>query len=69
MTILEIENLVVSYSNHIALEDINFKIEDGEYVCLVGVSRVYQRYAIPSASRCYFQCKRCISADLWDLYR
>lgn len=36
MTILEVENLKVSYSNHIALENINFKIEDGEYVCLVG---------------------------------
>ena len=36
MTILEVENLIVSYSNHIALENINFKIEEGEYVCLVG---------------------------------
>lgn len=36
MTILEIENLKVSYSNHTAIQDINFKIEDGEYVCLVG---------------------------------
>ncbi len=36
MTILEIENLKVSYSNHVALENINFKIEEGEYVCLVG---------------------------------
>lgn len=36
MTILEVEKLKVSYSNHVALEDINFKIEDGEYVCLVG---------------------------------
>lgn len=36
MTILEVEKLKVSYSNHVALEDTNFKIEDGEYVCLVG---------------------------------
>lgn len=36
MTILEVEKLRVSYSNHVALDDINFKIEDGEYVCLVG---------------------------------
>lgn len=36
MTILEVENLKVSYSNHTALEDINFKINEGEYVCLVG---------------------------------
>ena len=36
MTILEVEKLKVSYSNHTAIEDINFRIEDGEYVCLVG---------------------------------
>lgn len=36
MTILEVEKLKVSYSNHVALENVNFKIEDGEYVCLVG---------------------------------
>lgn len=36
MTILEVEKLKVSYSNHIALDNINFKIEDGEYVCLIG---------------------------------
>ncbi len=36
MTVLEIENLKVSYSNHTALENINFKINEGEYVCLVG---------------------------------
>ena len=36
MTILDVEKLKVSYSNHTAIEDINFRIEDGEYVCLVG---------------------------------
>jgi zinc transport system ATP-binding protein len=36
MTILEVKKLKVSYSNHVALDDINFKIADGEYVCLVG---------------------------------
>lgn len=36
MTILEVENLEVSYSNHVALKNINFKIQEGEYVCLVG---------------------------------
>ena len=36
MSILEIENLKVLYSNHTALKNINFKIEAGEYVCLVG---------------------------------
>ena len=36
MTILEVEKLKVLYSNHVALDNINFKVEDGEYVCLVG---------------------------------
>lgn len=36
MSVLEIKDLKVSYSNHTALENINLKIEDGEYVCLVG---------------------------------
>ena len=36
MTILEVENLKVLYSNHTALKDINFKVEDGEYICLIG---------------------------------
>lgn len=36
MAILKVENLKVSYSNHTALEDINFEINEGEYVCLVG---------------------------------
>ena len=36
MKVLEVKNLTVSYSNHTALENINFKINSGEYVCLVG---------------------------------
>ena len=36
MVLLEVENISVSYSNHTALENISFKIEEGEYVCLVG---------------------------------
>ncbi len=36
MTILEVEKLRVLYSNHVAIEDVNFKVEDGEYICLVG---------------------------------
>ena len=36
MKVLDVKNLTVSYSNHTALEDINFKINAGEYVCLVG---------------------------------
>ncbi len=36
MDILEVKDLKVSYSNHIALENISFKVKEGEYVCLVG---------------------------------
>lgn len=36
MTVLEVENLKVSYSNHTAIENINLKINEGDYVCLVG---------------------------------
>ena len=36
MSILEVKNLKVLYSNHVAIENINFKIEPGEYVCLMG---------------------------------
>ena len=34
--ILEVEKLKVSYNNHVAIEDINFKVNEGEYICLVG---------------------------------
>lgn len=34
--ILEVKNLKVSYNNHVAIENINFRINAGEYVCLVG---------------------------------
>lgn len=36
MDILEVKDLKVSYSNHIALENISFTVKEGEYVCLVG---------------------------------
>ncbi len=36
MEILEVKNLKVSYSNHTAIENINFKVNEGEYVCLMG---------------------------------
>ena len=47
MTILEVENIKVSYSNHIALENINFKIEEGEYVCLVGENGILPCFCRP----------------------
>jgi len=36
MVLLEVENLKVTYSNHTALDNISFKVEEGEYVCIVG---------------------------------
>lgn len=36
MGILEVKNLKVSYSNHTAIENINFEVNEGEYVCLMG---------------------------------
>lgn len=36
MSILEVKNLSTSYNGHTALENINFLINEGEYVCLVG---------------------------------
>jgi len=34
--ILEVKKLKVSYNNHVAIENINFKVDEGEYICLVG---------------------------------
>jgi zinc transport system ATP-binding protein len=34
--ILEVKNLKKSYNSHVAIENINFNVEQGEYVCLVG---------------------------------
>lgn len=36
MSILEIKNLTASYNNHDAIKNVNFTIDKGEYVCLVG---------------------------------
>lgn len=36
MSILKVRNLQTSYNGHVALENINFAIDEGEYVCLVG---------------------------------
>ena len=36
MSIINIKNITISYNNHIAVSKANFKIEEGEYVCLVG---------------------------------
>lgn len=34
--ILEVKDLCVSYNNHVAIENINVTINQGEYVCIVG---------------------------------
>lgn len=34
--ILEVKDLCVSYNNHVAIENINVTIDQGEYVCVVG---------------------------------
>ena len=34
--ILEVKNLEVSYNNHIAIQNISFKVKQGEYICLIG---------------------------------
>lgn len=34
--ILEVKNLTTSYNNHVAIENISFSVEQGEYICLVG---------------------------------
>ncbi|MCX4303997.1 MAG: hypothetical protein K1W33_02690 [Clostridia bacterium] len=44
MSILEVKNLKVLYSNHVAIENINFKIESGEYVCLMGENGSRKKY-------------------------
>lgn len=36
MTLLEVNKLQVSYSNHIAIKNVSFKVNEGEYICLVG---------------------------------
>lgn len=36
MNIIEVKNLTTTYNGHVAIKDISFNIEKGEYVCLVG---------------------------------
>jgi len=36
MGIIEVKNVSASYNNHSAIKDVNFTIEKGEYVCLIG---------------------------------
>jgi len=34
--ILEVKDLKVSYNNHTAIENVSFRVEEGEYIALVG---------------------------------
>ena len=34
--VLEVKNLQASYNNHVAIDKINFSIDEGEYVCVIG---------------------------------
>ncbi len=36
MNIIEVEDLTTTYNGHTAIKNISFKIEKGEYVCLIG---------------------------------
>ena len=36
MSIIKVENLKTTYNGHTAIENVNFNIEKGEYVCLIG---------------------------------
>ncbi|MDR1378059.1 MAG: ABC transporter ATP-binding protein [Synergistaceae bacterium] len=38
MPVLTVENLSVSYGSVLALEDISFKVEEGEFFCVVGAN-------------------------------
>ena len=36
MNIITVTNLKTTYNGHTAIKDVSFKIEKGEYVCLIG---------------------------------
>ena len=36
MNIIEVKNLTTTYNGHVAIKDISFSLEKGEYVCLIG---------------------------------
>ena len=36
MEILEVKNLSVKYNEHFALKNVSFKVNEKEYICLVG---------------------------------
>ena len=36
MSLIEIKNLSLGYDNHIVLKNINFKVEENDFICIVG---------------------------------
>ena len=36
MTLIDVKNVMLGYDNHIVIDDISFKVEDGDFICLVG---------------------------------
>ena len=36
MNLIEVKNLSTSYNGHTAIQNVNFKVKSGEYICLVG---------------------------------
>ena len=36
MSIIEVKNLTTTYNGHVAIKNVSFAVEKGEYVCLVG---------------------------------
>ncbi|MGN0435784.1 MAG: ATP-binding cassette domain-containing protein, partial [Wujia sp.] len=36
MSILSVTNLSIGYENKVIVKDINFQVEEGQYVCIIG---------------------------------
>ena len=51
MSVLEVKNLKVLYSNHVAIENISFEVNEGEYVCLMGENGSREKYINKNNSR------------------
>ena len=70
MALLKTENISVSYDGTKIIEDINIELNDGELVCLLGVSEaanphflmLYQGFLLPIADM-FFLRVRILPAD------
>ena len=43
MAILSCKDLNVQYDNQVALKDVNFELEDGDYLCIIG-DKFWEKY-------------------------